>query len=150
MRIPQGYRLQQILGLTHTSQLATPVLVIIGIVLAVLIAAVTVLGSRLAHSPPPALDWFFSHVRDNILVHGFDYLWLDETEPDLVPDGLFFKIGSSTYVCSASLIKRGVVVTAAHCVANFGRRWASTMPQLPPTVPSSAVFHGWSKASTML
>ncbi len=42
----------------HTSQLATPVLVIIGIVLAVLIAAVTVLGSRLAHSPPPALDWF--------------------------------------------------------------------------------------------
>jgi hypothetical protein len=58
VRIPQGYRLQQIFGLTHTSQLATPVLVIIGIVLAVLIAAVTVLGSRLAHSPPPALDWF--------------------------------------------------------------------------------------------
>jgi len=33
---------------------------------------------------------------------------------------LFFNIGASTYVCSASLIKRGVVVTAAHCVANFG------------------------------
>jgi alpha-D-xyloside xylohydrolase len=41
-----------------------------------------------------ALEWFFTHVRDNILSHGFDYLWLDETEPDLVPDGLFFKIGS--------------------------------------------------------
>ncbi|HZX28725.1 MAG TPA: TIM-barrel domain-containing protein, partial [Telluria sp.] len=25
---------------------------------------------------------------------GFDYPWLDETEPDLVPDGLFFSIGS--------------------------------------------------------
>jgi alpha-D-xyloside xylohydrolase len=41
-----------------------------------------------------SLEWFFTHVRDNILSHGFDYLWLDETEPDLVPDGLFFKIGS--------------------------------------------------------
>ncbi len=35
---------------------------------------------------------------------------------------LFFKIGTSTYVCSASLIKPGLVVTAAHCVANFGQR----------------------------
>jgi V8-like Glu-specific endopeptidase len=33
---------------------------------------------------------------------------------------LFFKIGSDTYICSASLIKRGIVVTAAHCVANYG------------------------------
>ncbi len=33
---------------------------------------------------------------------------------------LFFNIGTSTYVCSASMIKRGVIVTAAHCVANYG------------------------------
>jgi V8-like Glu-specific endopeptidase len=33
---------------------------------------------------------------------------------------LFFTDGTSSYVCSASLIKRGVVVTAAHCVASFG------------------------------
>jgi hypothetical protein len=33
---------------------------------------------------------------------------------------LFFNIGSSTFVCSASLIKAGVVVTAAHCVTEFG------------------------------
>jgi V8-like Glu-specific endopeptidase len=32
---------------------------------------------------------------------------------------LFFNIGTATYMCSASLIKRGVVVTAAHCVAEF-------------------------------
>src|SRR5262249_47968073 len=31
---------------------------------------------------------------------------------------LFFNIGSDTYICSASLIKRGVVVTAGHCAAN--------------------------------
>jgi hypothetical protein len=58
VRIPQGYRLQQMLGLAHLSQLATPALVIIGIVVVVAIAAISVLGSRLAHSAPPALDWF--------------------------------------------------------------------------------------------
>lgn len=34
---------------------------------------------------------------------------------------LFFNIGNATYMCSASLLKRGIVVTAAHCVANFGK-----------------------------
>lgn len=34
---------------------------------------------------------------------------------------LFFNIGTATYVCTGSLIKPGVVVTAAHCVANFGQ-----------------------------
>src|SRR6266481_2263480 len=46
------------LGLAHFPQLTTPALVIIGIVVVLVIAAVTVLGSRLAHSPPPALDRF--------------------------------------------------------------------------------------------
>lgn len=35
---------------------------------------------------------------------------------------LYFKKGTSTYVCSASLIKRGVIVTAAHCVTQFGSK----------------------------
>jgi alpha-D-xyloside xylohydrolase len=51
-------------------------------------------GALIDATNPLALDWLFSHVRDNILAHGFDYLWLDETEPDLVPDGFFFRIGS--------------------------------------------------------
>jgi V8-like Glu-specific endopeptidase len=33
---------------------------------------------------------------------------------------LYFKKGTTTFVCSASLIKKGIIVTAAHCVANFG------------------------------
>ena len=57
-RIPEGYRLQRMLGLVHVSELATPALVIIGVVFVLLIAGVTVLGSRLAHSLPPTLDWF--------------------------------------------------------------------------------------------
>ncbi|HEX6933754.1 MAG TPA: glycosyltransferase 87 family protein [Streptosporangiaceae bacterium] len=58
VRTPQGYRLQQMLGLAQFPQLTTPALVITGIVVVSLISVVTVLGSRLAHSPPPALDWF--------------------------------------------------------------------------------------------
>ncbi len=33
---------------------------------------------------------------------------------------LYFNIGANTFVCSASLIKRGILVTAAHCVADYG------------------------------
>jgi hypothetical protein len=58
VRISQGYRLQQMLGLTHFPQLTTHALVGICIVVVLLIGAVTVLASRLTHSPPPALDWF--------------------------------------------------------------------------------------------
>jgi alpha-1,2-mannosyltransferase len=57
-RIPQGYRLQQMLGLAHFPQPATPALVVISIVVVLVIAVVSVLGSRLAHGPPPALDRF--------------------------------------------------------------------------------------------
>ena len=35
---------------------------------------------------------------------------------------LIFNASGVSYVCSASLIKRGIVVTAAHCVANFGKK----------------------------
>jgi hypothetical protein len=52
-RIPQGYRLQQMLGLTHTNQLSTPTLVIIGLLVVAVIAAVSVIASRLAGAPPP-------------------------------------------------------------------------------------------------
>ncbi|MFO1128354.1 MAG: trypsin-like serine protease [Rhodospirillales bacterium] len=35
---------------------------------------------------------------------------------------IFFRANGFTYVCSGALIKPGIVVTAAHCVAEFGRR----------------------------
>ena len=35
---------------------------------------------------------------------------------------LWFKVGVGLSVCSAALIKPGVLVTAAHCAANFGKR----------------------------
>jgi len=51
-------------------------------------------GALLDATNPAARTWFWVHARDNILGHGFDYPWLDETEPDLVPDGDFYSIGS--------------------------------------------------------
>ena len=51
------------------------------------------------------------------------YTTATNTNYPYAPAGkLFFQIGSSNYICSASLIKKGVVVTAAHCVANYGAK----------------------------
>jgi alpha-D-xyloside xylohydrolase len=51
-------------------------------------------GALIDATNPEARKWFWEKARDNILSHGFDYPWLDETEPDLVPDGFFYSIGS--------------------------------------------------------
>jgi V8-like Glu-specific endopeptidase len=51
-------------------------------------------------------------------------LWNNNSVSKLYPYSavgkLFFKIGGADYVCSASLIQPGVIVTAAHCVCEFG------------------------------
>lgn len=51
-------------------------------------------GALLDSTNPDARAWFWRTISDNILSQGFDYLWLDETEPDLVPDGYQYSIGS--------------------------------------------------------
>ncbi len=47
---------------------------------------------------------------------------VSRTYPYRAVGKLYFNKGTDTYVCSGSLIKPGVVVTAAHCVAEFGER----------------------------
>ena len=51
-------------------------------------------GALLDATDPDARDWFWGKIRYNIASQGFDWFWLDETEPDLVPDGHQFAIGS--------------------------------------------------------
>lgn len=51
-------------------------------------------GGLIDSTNPEAREWFWGKIRDNIASRGFDYFWLDETEPDLVPEGMFFSIGS--------------------------------------------------------
>lgn len=61
---------------------------------------------------------------------------------------LFFNIGTATYVCSASLLKPGVVVTAGHCVANFGRQqFYSNWVFVPAYSNGSAPYGVWPTAS---
>ena len=61
---------------------------------------------------------------------------------------LYFKNGTTTYVCSASLIKRGVIVTAAHCVAAFGqKRFYSSFQFVPAQFGSTAPYGTWNWAS---
>ncbi|WP_419810063.1 TIM-barrel domain-containing protein [Sphingomonas sp.] len=51
-------------------------------------------GALIDSTNPAARAWFWDRIRDNIFSQGFDFAWLDETEPDLVPDGNFYAIGS--------------------------------------------------------
>ena len=64
---------------------------------------------------------------------------------------LYFNIGSSTYVCSASLVKKGVIVTAAHCVANYGQKQFYTNWTFVPALSGSLAPYGtWSAQSAFV
>lgn len=57
---------------------------------------------------------------------------------------VFFNDGGSSFVCSASMIKRGVVVTAAHCVAAFGEsRFYTNIRYVPGYRNGAAPYGTW-------
>ncbi|WP_132807427.1 trypsin-like serine peptidase [Tepidamorphus gemmatus] len=50
---------------------------------------------------------------------------------------IYARWGSSWYVCTASLVKKGVLVTAAHCIHEFGNRdagWADEVIWIPANI----------------
>lgn len=52
------------------------------------------IGPNLDTTNPDAAAWWWEAIRDRYLKpYGFDYLWLDETEPDIDPAKDFFSIG---------------------------------------------------------
>ncbi len=53
-------------------------------------------GSDIDTSNPEAARWYWGVIRDNIISKGFDSLWMDETEPDLPPNGSYFFVGPGT------------------------------------------------------
>jgi V8-like Glu-specific endopeptidase len=64
---------------------------------------------------------------------------------------LYFKIGASSYVCSASLIKRGLAVTAAHCVAEFGKNKLYSSWQFVPALYNTTKPYGtWAVSKVYL
>jgi hypothetical protein len=74
---------------------------------------------------------------------------LSTTNGALVPVGsrpyrfagkLWMRFGSSWFVCTASLIKKGVLITAAHCVHNYGQQaagWANEVRWYPANYAST-------------
>jgi alpha-glucosidase/alpha-D-xyloside xylohydrolase len=55
------------------------------------------IGPNLDTTNPEAAKWFWEKIRDRyVKPYGFDYLWLDETEPDYDPLNDVFWIGSGT------------------------------------------------------
>lgn len=54
-------------------------------------------GPNLDTTNPQAAEWFWDQIRDRyVKPYGFDYIWLDETEPDTDPAGDVYSIGSGT------------------------------------------------------
>lgn len=71
----------------------------------------------------------------------------NEQYPYRAAGKLFFNVGAKSYICSASLIKRGLVVTAAHCVANFGKNaYYSDWEFVPGYRNGDAPFGAWTVA----
>jgi alpha-D-xyloside xylohydrolase len=53
------------------------------------------IGPNIDTTNPHAASWWWNSIRDRyIKADGFDYVWLDETEPDIDPAKDFFYIGS--------------------------------------------------------
>ena len=67
---------------------------------------------------------------------------ITSTQPFLAAGKLHMRFGSSAYVCSASLIGKGLAVTAAHCVHEYGKGssgWATDIYFVPAATSSSNV-----------
>jgi alpha-glucosidase/alpha-D-xyloside xylohydrolase len=55
------------------------------------------IGPNIDTTNPEAARWFWEKIRDRyIKPYGFDYIWLDETEPDIDPAKDVFYVGSGT------------------------------------------------------
>ncbi len=53
-------------------------------------------GSDIDTTDPAAGRWFWDVIRQNYVKLGFDAFWLDETEPDLPPNGSYLHVGPGT------------------------------------------------------
>jgi len=81
-----------------------------------------------AYGVDPSFKWPYTTARVAITGAGYN-----SPNPLVVPVAsrpyrytgkLWMRFGSQWFVCSASLVKKSVVVTAAHCVHNYGQRGA--------------------------
>lgn len=109
------------------------------------------LGTPAASNEAAPQDWGTSnHPFTTARADLFTYA-TNKQYPYRAAGKLFFKIGSSSYICSASLIKPGVVVTAAHCVANYGAsQFYSGWQFIPGYRNGTAPYAKWSVSSAII
>ena len=76
---------------------------------------------------------------------------VSKTYPYSASGKLYFMDGAVQYVCSASLIKRGIVVTAAHCVNDYGKkRFYTNFQFVPAKYNATAPFGTWNGGSVFV
>jgi V8-like Glu-specific endopeptidase len=84
----------------------------------------------------------FSTARADLDPQSTNTLW-----PYRASGKLFFVDSGDTYVCSGAMIGRGIVVTAAHCVSQFGeKRFFSDFKFIPGYREGAAPFGVWTAA----
>jgi V8-like Glu-specific endopeptidase len=60
---------------------------------------------------------------------------------------LFLNVGADTHFCSAALIRKGIVVTAAHCVAEYGGSFHTNFRFVPGYKNGYAPYGVWRAAT---
>ena len=81
------------------------------------------LGPDIDATDPEAAKRFWGAIRDNHIKHeGFDYIWLDETEPDIDTYSDFFHIGAATATTTSILcsIRRRSTMDSAGTLGTVG------------------------------
>jgi alpha-D-xyloside xylohydrolase len=91
------------------------------------------LGGLIDATNPEARAWYWQRIRDNVLSRGFDYPWLDANEPNLIPDGYFYSIGTG------DRYKHIFPLLHVEGVANGLREWR---PDRRVTILSRAAYLG--------
>ncbi|MFC3690736.1 trypsin-like serine peptidase [Chenggangzhangella methanolivorans] len=92
-----------------------------------------------ADGAPPAPEFGTSG-----MVYNTAYEPNPERDPSRRAGKLFFKDNGDQFVCSASMVRRGVLVTAAHCVSQFGEnRFFSNFKYVPAYSDGAAPFGEW-------
>jgi V8-like Glu-specific endopeptidase len=70
------------------------------------------------------------------------------TYPHSAVGKLYFLKDGATHTCSASLIKRGLIVTAAHCVVDYGKnKFYTNWKFIPASYDSARPFGEWIASS---